>query len=42
LSADAGDLAAAKHYAEKFEDIAPADPRGATLLQQLQQGRPQN
>jgi tetratricopeptide (TPR) repeat protein len=42
LSADAGDLAAAKHYAEIFEDIAPADPRGATLLQQLQQGRPQN
>jgi tetratricopeptide (TPR) repeat protein len=42
LSADAGDVAAAKHYAEKFGDMAPADSRGATLLEQLQQGHPQN
>ncbi len=43
LSAEAGDLAGAKRYAEKFEDVAPTDPRGSAMLQQLQrQGRPQN
>ncbi len=43
LSADAGEMADAKHYAEKFEDIAPADPRGSAMLEQLQKkDRPQN
>jgi len=42
LCAESGDVAAAKHYAEKFEDVAPADPRGSALLQQLQQPHPQN
>jgi tetratricopeptide (TPR) repeat protein len=42
LYVESGDVAAAKRYAEKFEDVAPADPRGSALLQQLQKGRPQN
>jgi tetratricopeptide (TPR) repeat protein len=42
LSADAGDVAAAKYYTGKFEDTAPADPRGAALLEQLQRGHHQN
>jgi Tfp pilus assembly protein PilF len=43
LSADTGDVASARHYVEKFEDVAPADPRGTAMLQQLQQqGAPQN
>ncbi len=43
LSAESGDAAGAKYYAEKFEDVAPGDPRGSAILQQLQQQRrPQN
>ena len=35
LCADAGDLTAAKAFAEKFRDVAPADPRGEMLLEEL-------
>jgi len=35
LCADAGDVTAAKAFAEKFRDVAPADPRGDLLLQEL-------
>jgi tetratricopeptide (TPR) repeat protein len=36
LSADAGDLPAARRYAQTFADMAPADPRGRQLTEQLQ------
>ena len=40
LAAESGDLEAAKRYAESFVAMAPADPRGAELLGQLQQRSP--
>jgi tetratricopeptide (TPR) repeat protein len=40
LAAQSGDLQAAKRYAESFVAMAPADPRGAELLGQLQQRSP--
>jgi len=35
MSADSGDLAAARHYAEQFESVAPADSRGQQLLTKI-------
>ena len=39
LSADSGDLPAARRYAQSFVAMAPADPRGRQLLEQLQAQR---
>jgi tetratricopeptide (TPR) repeat protein len=42
LTLEAGDAAAAERYAEAFVAIAPADPQGRQLLEQLKAGgRPQ-
>jgi tetratricopeptide (TPR) repeat protein len=35
LSADAGDLQSARRYTERFIALAPSDPRGRQLLEQL-------
>jgi tetratricopeptide (TPR) repeat protein len=39
LAADSGDTPAARSYAERFVDMAPADPRGRQMLQQMQSAR---
>jgi Flp pilus assembly protein TadD len=40
LSADSGDMQAARRYAESFASMAPSDPRGRKLLAQLPPASP--
>ena len=40
LTAESGDRQAARRYAQSFVAMAPADPRGAELLQQLERAQP--
>jgi tetratricopeptide (TPR) repeat protein len=40
LTAETGDLQAARRYAESFVAMAPADPRGPEMLEQLREPHP--